>query len=328
MFKLWMDIEPLAEVKPLLAGQVELIGPAADPAAAYPLWNIEEADAAIVRTIFPGNEATFRQAPRLKVIARTGIGYDNIDLEAATRQGICVVNAPEAPTNAVAEFAFALILAIARRVVSADRQIHAGIWAPIPDLIGFELNGRTLGLVGFGRTGTRVAEIARAFHMSVLAYDPYINPDFSAQFGVGMAPNLAALLTASDIVSLHLPLTPQTRGLIGQRELALMKPGTILINLARGPIVDEDALLAALERGHLAGAGIDVWGLEPLPAGSKLARSEHVLGTPHIAGTTRESMVRAQTAAAQAALMVLRGEQPPTLVNPQVWATRKVDPPS
>ena len=198
--------------------------------------------------------------PRLRVIARTGIGVDRIDLDAATQHGLLVVNTPEGPTESTAEHAIALLLNLCKRVMTGDRILRSG--QPFPLLTdlppGFELAGNVLGLVGLGRIGSRVAVIAQALGMKVIAFDPYIPAERASALGVELASSLAKLLPRAQVVSLHLPSTPQTRHIINAETLSLMPAGSYLINAARGALVDEDALLAALRSGHLAGAALDV----------------------------------------------------------------------
>lgn len=323
MFKIWLEIPLISEALALLKGEAEVIGPQVRSDPKNPLSKLEEADGAIVSSLFPGTGETFNQAKKLKVIARVGIGYDNIDVEAATARGICVVNTPDAPTESTAEFTVTLMLATARRLKAADRQLSRGEWGRRPKLMGFDLAGKTLGLVGLGRIGGRVAEIAKALGMRVLAFDPYINAERAAALGVELAPDLSTVLRAADVLSLHAPLTEQTRGLIGTQELTQMKRGSILVNASRGPVVVESALLNALRSGHLSGAGLDVWDPEPPDPDNPLLQMDNVVVAPHIAGFTHEGRVRSNPEAVKQVLLALRGEHPTSLVNPAVWASRR-----
>lgn len=320
MWQFWTDValEPEALARLTATGTVSR--PADRPDRADPLAGLDQADIALVGAGFPGTAATFARAPRLQAVIRFGIGYDNLDLAAATAAGTGVVNTPEAPTESTAEFTIALLLAVARRVALADRRMRTGRMEPGPELQGMDLAGRTLGLVGCGRIGQRVAEIARAFRMTVQAFDPHVA---APPPGVTLCPDLPALLATSDVVSLHVPLAPATRHLLNARTLDLMKPGAILINAARGAIVDEAALLAALRTGRLGGAGLDVWDPEPPATTNPLLQLDVVVAAPHIAAYTVEGRRRRHGAAVEQALMVLRGERPPALLNPAVWPLRK-----
>lgn len=305
-----------------LQGRVRLAGPTVPPELAAP-GEFPESDAAIVgpRPVF--DAAMFAQAPRLVVIARTGIGYDNIDVPAATAAGVCVVNTPDAPTESTAEFAVGLMFAVARRITIADRNGKAGQWKLAPEVMGFDLAEKTLALVGFGRIARRVAEMARGIRMRVRAYDPFVPAAAMTAAGVTPCANLTELLRGAHVLSLHVPLSEATRRLIGAEQLALLAPGAALINAARGPLIDEAAVLAALESGQLAGAGIDVWEKEPVPPGHALFLHPRVVATPHMAAYTDEGRRRSHVAAAELVLAALRGEQPATLVNQDVWPQRR-----
>jgi len=287
------------------------------------LDGLESAHAAIVGTEIQWTGDVFDRYPNLVCLARAGIGCDNIDVPAATERGICVANTPEAPTESTAEFTIALMLAVARNLALASSEMSRGKWVPVTDLIGFDLAGKTLGLVGFGRIGRRVAELGRAFRMQPIAYDPFVPADRAAAAGVDPAGGLHDLLARADVVSLHLPLTGATRRFFGEREFSRMKPGSVFINAARGGLVDPAALENALTSGLLAGAGIDVWDPEPAPEGYRVPGMPNVVATPHIAAATREGRRRSHCAAVQAVLQVLEGERPDGLVNPEVWEKRR-----
>lgn len=319
MWQFWTDVVIEPEAHRLLLAGGFLSEPHHRAAGTDPLAGIEQADVAVVGSAFPGTAATFARAHRLQAVVRVGIGYDNIDLAAASAAGICAVNTPEAPTESTAEFTIALLLAVARRVALADRRMRAGRTALGPELQGMDLAGKTLGLVGCGRIGRRVAEIARAFRMSVQAFDPLVT---SAPEGIALCPDLSALLATSDVVSLHVPLLPETHHLINPRTLALMKPGALLINAARGAVVDATALHEALRTGRLAGGGLDVWDPEPPAPGHPLLQFDNVVAAPHIGAYTTEGRGRSHGTAVQQALMVMRGERPPALLNPAAWPPR------
>ena len=241
----------------------------------------------IVRSATKVTRELLEQAPNLKVIGRAGVGVDNIDLEVATELGIPVINAPEGNTVSAAELSMALILAVARNVSWADASIRAGAWAR-SQFSGIELRGRTLGLVGAGRIGTAVALRAQAFGMETIAYDPYLTEERAKELGIERV-ELDELIARGDVISLHVPLTPQTEGMIGEAELKAMKPTAILVNAARGGVVDEDALVAALESGEISAAALDVFTTEPLPEDSPLRGTENLLLTPHLGASTREA---------------------------------------
>jgi D-3-phosphoglycerate dehydrogenase len=265
------------------------------------------------------------QFPTLKVISRTGIGVDNIVLADATERGIAVCNTPDAPTISTAELALTLMMATAKQLKKVEMAANQGkMGSPFTNYGGIDLAGLRLGLVGMGRIGGRVAKTALAFGMSVAAYDPYVAPTRAAELGVEATPDLETLLRISDIVSLHVPATPETRHLINAERLAMMKPGAILINTARGALVDEAALLDALERGHLAGAGLDVYDPEPPDPNNPLLYRPDVICTPHIGGITVQGRERLWRGALENAIQVLRGERPVGLVNPEVWERRRM----
>lgn len=231
-------------------------------------------------------------APRLAVIGRLGVGLDNIDLEACAARGVEVIPATGANDDAVAEYVIAAVLLLTRGAFMATDEVAAGLW-PRERLIGREIRGRTLGLLGFGGTARAVARRARALGMAAVAHDPYVASTDPAWSALGVRPvGFDELLRASDALSLHVPLTSVTRGRIDARALAAMRRGSVLINAARGGVVDEAALARALRRGHLAGAALDVFASEPLPAENPFVGLANVILTPHIAGVTAESNVR------------------------------------
>lgn len=278
----------------------------------------ERTRAVIVGTRHHWGAEVWRRAPRLQVLARCGMGFDNVDLDSATAAGVCVVNTPDAPTESTAEFTLALLLAVQRRLPAAGARIADGDWVD-GTLRGRDLAGQTLGLVGLGRIGRRVAELAQAFGMRVLAYDPAA----AVPTGIERCTTLAQLLMQADVVSLHCPLTSGTHGLLGAAEIAKMKQGAVLLNTARGPLLDETALADALKEGRLAGAGIDVWSEEPVPRDHPLLSLPNVVATPHMAAFTAEGQRRSHMAAAEQVTQVLRGERPAALLNPAVWAKRR-----
>ncbi len=252
-----------------------------DPGAA-----LRDADALIVRSAVLVTPDLLQCAPRLRVVGRAGVGVDNVDIEAATRRGIAVMNTPGANAVAVAELTLALMLCLARRVPHADQTTRAGKWEK-KSLQGSELRGKTLGIVGLGRIGVEVARRAKAFGMRVIASDPYVAPRAAEELGIALG-SLEHLYAESDYISLHLGLTPQTAGMVNAAALRKMKPGVRLVNCARGELVDEGALADALRSGHVAAAGLDVFTQEP-PSGSPLLSAPNVVLTPHLGASTSEA---------------------------------------
>ncbi|MFC1463761.1 MAG: hydroxyacid dehydrogenase [Candidatus Brachytrichaceae bacterium NZ_4S206] len=272
---------------------------------------LSECEALIVRNQTQVDAELLDHAPKLKVVGRLGVGLDNLDLNALRERGITVVTGGNANAVAVAEYTIAAMLALARKLPAADRSTKGGAWDRATFGAGVELYGKTLGLIGLGDIGARVAKRADAFGMRVIAYDPLITPTHFAatEFGVTLLP-LDDVLRESDFVSLHVPLLPTTANLINAERLARMKPTAILINTSRGRIVDESALAQALQEKRLGGAALDVRAHEPPGEADPLAQFENVLLTPHIAGLTAESQARVCTAVAEDVLRVLRGEKP------------------
>ncbi len=269
-------------------------------------------DALIVRSMTQVDADLLRQGKRLKVVGRAGIGVDNVDVATATELGILVVNAPTANLVSATEHTFALLLALARNVPAAHQSLLAGEWDR-KRFIGTELEGKTLGLIGLGRIGQNVAYRAQAFGMKVLAFDPYLDASAARRLDVELA-ELEALLKRSDVVSVHTPLTDQTRGLLNAESLSKMKPGALLVNCARGGVVDEEAVLEALESGRLGGVALDVFAQEP-PTESKLVHHPRVVVTPHIGAQTREAQERVATETARMVLGALEGSLELTAVN-------------
>lgn len=249
---------------------------------------LADVDAVIVRTMTRITRESLVSADRLRAIGRAGVGLDNIDVDAATEKGIAVFNTPGANTISAAELTFGLILSLSRRIPAADRSMKAGEWDRAR-FSGFELHGKTLGLVGAGRIGGEVARRARCFGMRVVAFDPLLDDARARVLDIESA-SLEEVLRRADVLSLHVPLTPSTAHLINAERLALMKPSSILVNAARGGVVDESALIDALEEGRLAGAALDVYAEEPLPPDHPLRRlGDSVLLVPHIGAATDEA---------------------------------------
>jgi D-3-phosphoglycerate dehydrogenase / 2-oxoglutarate reductase len=249
-------------------------------------------------------------APRLRTLTKLGVGVDNIDLVAAAAHGVTVTNAPGGNANAVAEFTVAGILAFLRGLTEMESALRAGQW---PRVVGNELTGRSLGLIGFGQIGRLLARRMSGFDLEVRAYDPFPSVEVAAELGVTLGTR-DEVLAASDLVSIHLPVTAETERSVDAAFFAAMKPGAIFINSARGALVDEDALLAALDSGHLGGAVLDVFQQEPVDPQSALVRHPRVLATPHGAADTVESYRRIGLVNASSILDVARGDIPPTRV--------------
>src|SRR5579863_5340340 len=247
---------------------------------------IRDADALLVRSATKVTAELLDAAPRLRVIGRAGVGVDNVDLEAATRKGVLVMNTPGGNAPSVAEHALALMLSMARSIPQLNASMHAGKWEKSGSA-GVELRGKTLGLIGLGRVGAEVARRARALEMRVVAYDPYVSAERAAEWGAELVP-LAELLPQSDYVSLHTALSPATERMINTETLKQMKPGARLVNAARGELVDEAALAEALRSKHLTGAALDVFAEEP-PRNSPLLQMPNVIATPHVGGSTAEA---------------------------------------
>jgi D-3-phosphoglycerate dehydrogenase / 2-oxoglutarate reductase len=273
------------------------------------------ADALLVRSATKVDAEVLNVAPRLKVVARAGVGLDNVDVPPATARGVMVVNAPTSNIVSAAEHAIALLLATLRRVPAADASLRSGEWKRSA-YTGVELSGKTVGVVGLGKIGQLVAQRLVAFGTEIVAYDPYVAPARAAQLGIELL-SLDELLERSDVISIHLPKTPETLGLIGKDQLAKTKPGVFIVNAARGGLVDEIALAEAARCGHVAGAGIDVYLTEPTTA-SPLFELPNVVVTPHLGASTVEAQDRAGTDVARSVLLALAGEFVPDAVNVQI----------
>jgi D-3-phosphoglycerate dehydrogenase len=277
-------------------------------------------DAVIIRSATRIDAEALAQAPNLRVVARAGVGLDNVDVEAATKAGVMVVNAPSSNTVSAAEHAVGLLLAVARNVPQAMASLRAGEWQR-SRFTGAELYGKVAGILGLGRIGELVAQRLAAFCMQVIAYDPYVPTARAAQLGVRLV-GLEDLLAEADFISVHLPKTAETSGLIGERELRLVKPGVLIVNAARGGIVDENALALALKDGRVGGAGIDVFATEP-PADSPLLAFPNVVVTPHLGASTHEAQEKAGTQVARSVRLALSGEFVPDAVNVQGGAVHE-----
>ncbi len=268
-----------------------------------------------------GAEVMDRAGPTLRVIARTGIGVENVDLSAATPRSVLVCNAPDGPTLSTAEHTIALMLAVAKCLRANHLALNRGHCGNFfNENRGIDIAGLRLGLIGLGRIGSAVGRLATVLGMNVSAYDPLAQP--MAWQNIRHVDRLHTLLSESDVISLHIPLTEQTRHLINSDALDRMKPGAILINCARGGVVDERALLKALDSGHLSGAGLDCFEKEPPPPDHPLLSRENVIATPHIAAATKEGKDRLWRSAISQIVDVLEGRRPPHLVNQEAWSDR------
>ncbi|MBB2942123.1 D-3-phosphoglycerate dehydrogenase [Actinoplanes lutulentus] len=273
---------------------------------------LAEADAVIVRSATRIDAEALAAATRLRVVARAGVGLDNVDVPAATARGVLVVNAPTSNIVSAAEQAVALLLSVARHTATASATLKAGAWRRSA-FTGVEVHGKTVGVVGLGRIGVLFAQRMAAFGVRLIAYDPYVQPARAAQLGVHLT-SLDELIRESDFISVHLPRTPETLGLIGEKELAVVKPGVRIVNAARGGLVDEKALAEALADGRVAGAGLDVFENEPLTS-SPLFAFDNVVATPHLGASTVEAQDKAGLAVAQSVRLALHGEFVPDAVN-------------
>jgi D-3-phosphoglycerate dehydrogenase / 2-oxoglutarate reductase len=260
-----------------------------------------------------------RRAPNLLIVSSNGAGYDPVDVDACTAAGVLVVNQSGGNANSVAEHALGMLLTLSKRIIEADRALRREPQVNRNALIGNEAQGKTIGIIGLGNVGRRIAELCRGLlHMNVLAYDPYLSASEMAARG-GEKVELNDLLRRSDYVSISCPLTRDSRGMIGAREFALMQPHAFFITTARGFIHDEDALLEALREKRIAGAGLDVWSKEPPPPEHPLLQFDNVLASPHTAGVTKEARENMGRIAAEQILDALDGKRPPRIINPEVW---------
>ncbi len=273
---------------------------------------VPEADALLVRSATNVDAEVLSAAPKLKIVARAGVGLDNVDVDAATERGVMVVNAPTSNIHSAAEHAVALLLAAARQIAPADASLRGREWKR-SSFSGTEIFGKTVGIVGLGRIGQLVAQRLAAFGAHLVAYDPYVSPARAAQLGIELL-TLDELLARADFISVHLPKTPETAGLIDKEALAKTKPGVIIVNAARGGLVDEAALAEAITSGHVRAAGIDVFATEPC-TDSPLFDLPQVVVTPHLGASTSEAQDRAGTDVAESVKLALAGEFVPDAVN-------------
>lgn len=281
---------------------------------------IPQYDALVVRSETKATRAVIEAAANLKVIGRAGVGVDNIDVQVATEKGIMVINAPDGNTIAAAEHTMAMMLALARNVPQAYRSMKDGKWER-SKFMGVEMRGKTLGIIGLGRIGTGVAKRALAFEMKVLAYDPFISEEKAQDLGIELA-ELNQIYAQADFITLHMPLTAETKHLLNTDAFVKMKKGIRIVQCARGGLIDEGALVKAIEEGIVAGAALDVFEKEPLVAGNPLLTLENVIVTPHLGASTKEEQVGVAVDVAEGVLAALNGEPVTTAVNMPPVPTR------
>jgi len=279
-----------------------------------------DADGILIRGKPAATASLMTACRKLRVLGRHGVGLDTVDIPAATKLGVAVVHAPGSNSQAVAEHALMLMLTCAKHTFEIDRLTKKGDWSARTSVHNIELGGRTLGIVGVGNVGRRVATFAAALGMRVLGYDPYVDPGELRRRGVEPVASLDTMLPQCDVVTFHTPLTPETRGMLGAKNIALMKPGAIVVNTSRGGVQTEPELFEALTRGTLAAAGLDVWEQEPTSLDNPIFNLPNVVCSAHVAGVTREAHRVAGLQVAGEMLRVLRGERPDVLVNPDVWS--------
>lgn len=284
-----------------------------DPSPESIRANAGDADA-LLNTYSPIDRQTLEHLAKVKIIARYGIGVDNVDLEAARERGVIVTNVPDYCVDEVADHTFTLLLAVARKVVVGHSHVMAGGWGIDPLRSIHRLRGQTLGLIGFGNIARGVASRAQAFGLEVRAFDPYVKDDVLEAHGAGRAESMDEVLGTADVVSVHVPLLPETHGLIGAEAITKMRPDAILLNTSRGPIVDVDAVVAALRERRLGGAGLDVFPAEP-PEVDGFEGVDNLVVTPHAAFYSDEAITESQTKAASNIVSVLQGEEPKYRVN-------------
>lgn len=320
----------IAEQLPNLEDDIKILSSYAEvkisPSTSEEILCREIADVDLLLVVYVKvNSRIIDSAPKLKGIVRFGIGIDNIDVQIATSRKILVVNIPDYAIDTVAEHAFALLISLARKITVADRVMRTKKWgnwtSPSKLYLGIDLKGKILGIVGMGRIGRSLARKAEAFGMNLLAFDPHLEQGQLNDIKVKLT-ELEILLKESDFVSIHAPHTPETRGLIGENQLRIMKKTAYIINTSRGPLIDEKALIKALKKKWICGAGLDVYETEPPPLNNQLLKLENVILTPHIAWYTEEASKRLEKLAIQRTVELLQGKIPKTVVNPEVLKLR------
>lgn len=319
MKKKVLIIQPIHEKGVAVFGDQFDVRVASDPSVATVIREIKGVEGVIVR-MAPFTREIIEAADALKVIGRHGVGVDNVDVQAATEKGIVVTNTPNVNATSVAEMTLIMLGTLAKQIVIRDREIRKGNWAIREGFNTIDLDGKTLGLVGLGRIGSQVARrVSAAFNMKVIVFDPYVTPEKARELGVTLTASVDDIFREADAVSLHTPLTPETRHFVNAARLRLMKPTALLLNLSRGEVVDEQALYDALTTGVIAGAAIDVFDPEPPLADNPLFKLDNIILSPHCAALTKECVIRMATGAAEGVLDVLSGKRPEFPVNPQVF---------
>lgn len=280
-------------------------------------------DAAIIGGCTVDDAFMEKAGPSLKMVIRHGIGYNTLDLPACSAKGVLAANTPDGPTESTAEHAVALMLSMTKRTVKADRMLRQNQPWTRDDMRGLEAMDHILGVVGYGRIGRRVTEICVAgLKMKALVYDPFLPDTARLPDGVTKAADLDELLSKSDVVTIHTPLMPETEHMIGEKQLRMMKADAYLVNASRGPVVDEAALIKVLQDGHLAGAGLDVFDIEPPEADNPLLQMDNVVCTPHSASNTPQGSQRMSMGVVDQLLQLFAGEKPDSLLNPEAWPGR------
>ena len=314
----WVEAPFYSDSLDQLPAHVEVLYPAETPDEPYA--NAQPAQAIFASSLIRYDAAFFEKMPNVKIVQRTGIGMDNVNLEDATAYGVAACNTPDGPTASTAEHTVALLLNLAKRVKQGNDNLAQGKFGPRIDvLIGSEVRGKVLGLVGLGRIGRRVAEICmHGLGMTVLAYDPYVTDEAAEEIGVEIA-DLDTVIQQADFLSMHAPVTPDTVHLMNAKRIGMMKDSAYLLNLARGPLVESAALLEAVDSGKLAGAGIDVFEPEPPEIDSSLRNHPLIVATPHAASLTVDGRVRIEEMAVASVFEFFEGKRPANLVNADVW---------
>jgi len=312
----WVEAPFLSEALKQFPDQITILHAAA---GVDPIANAGPAQAILASSLLQYNSALMARLPNLRMIARTGIGYDNVVLADATAHGIVVTNTPDGPTQSTAEHTVAMLLAVAKRIKQGNANLAAGKWGPrIHPLIGTEVKDKTLGLIGLGRIGRKVAQICRlGLEMKVVGYDPFVTPAQAAELGVTWA-ELDEVVAQADFLSVHVPASKETYHLINRERIATMKTGAYVLNMARGPLVDAEALLEALDNDKLGGAGIDVFEPEPPALESRLRNHPMVHATPHTAGLTEDGRARIEFMAVERVLAFFRDGTTPDVLNRDV----------
>ena len=317
---LWCEVRQMSDALNNLPGHVIITVPAPDHPD--PIATAESAQAILASSGITYDRTVFARLPNLRILVRTGIGVDNVHAADASAAGVLCCNTPAGPTESTAEHTVALMLSIAKRVPEGQAQLARGEFAPRGISLGNELMGKTLGLVGFGRIGRRVGHICQnGFGMDLLTHDPVLTESQIADTGLKVQQvDLETLWAQSDFISLHAPSIPSTYHMVNAESISRMKTGAYLLNLARGPLVDAEALLAALDEGKLAGAGIDVFEPEPPPVNSRLRAHPRVVATPHSATTTLEARQRIEIMAVAEIQRHFSGQAPLNALNPEIWS--------